>query len=212
MQYRATQDGPGTAGEAFAPPANGWLQRVVRARSAQVALFGFAFLEATALPIPVETVMVPYMQMRRDIIWRIALIALAGFMCSALLGYVVGAALYEVVGARLLEWMGWSAAFETVQLRLARDGFLAMLLVGLTPLPTQAVMIGAGSVGVPLEQFVAAIVVARSLRYLAVALLVYFYGDRVVAWFERRAAARGGTGAPPLSAAHVRQDPPAHRD
>jgi membrane protein YqaA with SNARE-associated domain len=67
-----------------------------------------------------------------------------------------------------------------------------MLLIGLAPLPTQVVMIGAGSVRLPLEQFVAAVVVARSLRYFGVGLLVWLYGDRVVHWFERRAAPRAG--------------------
>lgn len=170
----------------------GWLERVVNARYAQLALFWFAFLEATALPIPVEAVMVPYMQMRRDIIWRIALIALAGFMCSALLGYAVGNLLFETVGERFLGWMGWEGHFEAVQARLAVDGFWAMLVVGLTPLPTQVVMIGAGSVGVSLEQFFAAILVARGLRYFGVGLLVWLYGDRVVHWFERRTATRAG--------------------
>ena len=141
MQDKLEQDGITSAAD---PAAGGWLERVVRARSAQLALFWFSFLEATALPIPVETVMVPYMQMRRDLIGRIALIALAGFMCSALLGYLVGAVLFEVAGAPLIEWMGWSGHFESVQARLADDGFIAMLLVGLAPLPTQAVMIGAG--------------------------------------------------------------------
>lgn len=194
MQDKLEQDGITSAAD---PAAGGWLERVVRARSAQLALFWFSFLEATALPIPVETVMVPFMQMRRDLIGRIALIALAGFMCSALLGYLVGAVLFEVAGAPLIEWMGWSGHFQSVQARLADDGFIAMLLVGMAPLPTQAVMIGAGSIGVPIGQFVAAIVVARSLRYLAVGLLVYFYGDRVVAWFARRADARAAAVAPP---------------
>lgn len=183
----------GAGGAAKAAAAGGWLQRVVHARYAQLALFGFAFLEATALPIPVEAVMVPYMQMRRDIIWRIALIALAGFLCSALLGYAVGSLLFEVVGGRFLAWMGWVAHFEAVQARLAVDGFWAMLVIGLTPLPTQVMMIGAGSVGVSLEQFVAAILVARGLRYFGVGLLVWLYGDRVVHWFERRTAPRSGT-------------------
>lgn len=186
MQCGVEQQGISSGPVAARAAAGGWLQRVVRARYAQAALFWFAFLEATALPIPVEAVMVPYMQMRRDIMLRIALIALAGFMCSALLGYLVGAALFEVAGAPFLDWMGWNAQFETVQARLERDGFLAMLVIGLTPLPTQLIMIGAGSAGVPIEQFVAAILVARALRYFGVALLVYFYGDRVVDWFERR--------------------------
>lgn len=188
----------GTNGEHVGPQAGGavadtsagtWLQRVTRARYAQLALFWFAFLEATALPIPIEAVMVPFMQMRRDIIWRTAVIALAGFMCSALLGYAVGALLFETVGELFLSTMGWTAQYEIVQARLARDGFWAMLLIGLTPLPTQAVMIGAGSIGVPMEQFVAAIVVARALRYFGVGLLVWLYGDRVVEWFARRSGA-----------------------
>jgi membrane protein YqaA with SNARE-associated domain len=182
----------GVRGAAKDTAATVWLRRVVHARYAKLALFWFAFLEATAPPIPVEAVMVPFMQMRRDIIWRIALIALAGFMCSALLGYAVGSLLFETVGERFLAWMGWSAQFETVQARLAANGFWAMLAIGLTPLPTQVVMIGAGSINVPLEQFVAAIVVARSLRYFGVGLLVWLYGDRVVHWFERRTAPRAG--------------------
>jgi membrane protein YqaA with SNARE-associated domain len=186
MHTGEDQHGAGKTGGAGATPAGAWLQRVVHARYAQLALFWFAFLEATALPIPVEAVMVPYMQMRRDIIWRIALIALAGFMCSALLGYAVGSLLFDTVGERFLVWMGWTGSFEMVQARLAANGFWAMLAVGLTPLPTQVVMIGAGSINVPLEQFIAAIVVARSLRYFGVGLLVHLYGDRVVDWFARR--------------------------
>jgi len=195
------QGGAGGVGSAAKETAAAvWLRRVVHARYAQLALFGFAFLEATALPIPVEAVMVPFMQMRRDIIWRIALIALAGFMCSALLGYAAGSLLYETVGARFLAWMGWEAQFEAVRARLAVDGFWAMLVVGLTPLPTQVVMMGAGSAQMPLEQFAAAIVVARSLRYFGVGLLVWLYGDRVVDWFARRTAptaptTRAGTDA-----------------
>ncbi len=169
---------------------NSWLRRVVEARYAQLALFWFAFIEATALPIPVEAVMIPYMQMRRDIMWRMPLIALAGFLCSALLGYAVGNLLYDVAGAPLIAWMGWDSPFDAVQGHLASDGFWAMLVVALTPLPTQVVMIGAGSIGVPLETFVGALVAARGLRYFGAALLVWVYGDRIVEWFARRAAAR----------------------
>lgn len=174
---------PATAGSS-------WLRRVVRARYAQLALFWFSFLEATALPIPVETVMIPYMQMRRDILWRLPLIALAGFMCSALLGFGVGSLLYDTAGAPFIAWMGWGGHFDAVQAHLARDGFWAMLAVAVVPLPTQVVMIGAGSIGVPLETFIAALVLARGLRYFGAALLVHLYGERVVDWLARRAAAR----------------------
>jgi membrane protein YqaA with SNARE-associated domain len=177
------------------PAAQGWLRRIVEARSAQLALFWFSFLEATILPIPVETVMTPYMQMRRDILWRIATIALAGFMTSALLGYFLGALFFDTLGEPLIARMGWNDEFARVQGVIGSDGFLAMLLIGLTPVPTQVAMIGAGSLEVPIPQFIAAMLIARSIRYYGVGLLVYFFGDRVVRWFTPR---KPRAGHPPL--------------
>jgi membrane protein YqaA with SNARE-associated domain len=63
-----------------------WLRRVVDARAGQGMLFGASFLEGLILPIPLEAVLAPYMQMRRDILWRIATIGVLGFVCAALAG------------------------------------------------------------------------------------------------------------------------------
>lgn len=174
---------------AFTNPAE-VVQRIVRARSAQLALFGFSFLEATLLPIPMEAVLAPYMQLRRDIMWRIATIALAGFLTSALMGYGIGALFFDELGAPLIARMGWQAEYDEMAAFLEAHGFWAMLAVGVTPVPTQLAMIGAGALGVPLFLFVPAMFVARGVRYYGTALLIWIYGDRVVRWFARRRSAR----------------------
>lgn len=190
-----------TEGDKEAPPvapdrAEGWLRRIVDAPSALFALFCFSFLEATMLPVPVEAVMAPYMQMRRDILWRIAGVALAGFMASALLGYGLGSLFFDTIGAPLVERMGWGDRLADVQGLIEGRGFWAMLVIGITPVPTQLAMISAGSLQIPVAAFIGAMLIARGLRYFGMGLLVYLYGDRVVRWVTPRKATGHGSADP----------------
>lgn len=162
------------------------LDRIVHARSSLAALFGFAFLEGAVLPIPIEAVIVPFMQLRRDILWWIAGIALAGFFASALVGYGIGAFFYDQLGAPLIAAMGWQARFAEVESFLRAYGFWAVAALGVTPLPTQILMIGAGAFGVPFPAFTAAVLLARGARNFGAAALVFFLGDRVVRYVQRR--------------------------
>jgi membrane protein YqaA with SNARE-associated domain len=162
------------------------LRRIIEARSAPAALFVFAFLEGAVLPVPIEAVIAPYMQMRRDMIWRIAAIALAGFFASAIIGYAVGALFFDTLGAGAIRAMGWEEQFSEVEAFLGKHGFWAMIGLALTPLPTQVAMIAAGAFGLPPDQFALAVLIGRGGRVFGVALLVRLWGDRVVGWFTPR--------------------------
>jgi membrane protein YqaA with SNARE-associated domain len=161
------------------------LDRIVQSRWTGTALFGFAFLEGAMLPIPIEAVIAPLMQLRRDRIWRIAAIAFAGYFASALMGYAIGALFFDTLGEGIVSTLGWEAGMAQMEGFLGRYGFWAMMVMAVTPLPTQVAMIGAGLFGLPLPVFVLAVVLGRGARILAVALLVRRYGDRVVAYFGR---------------------------
>ncbi len=162
------------------------LHRITHARSSLVALYLFAIIEGIMLPIPIETVIMPFMQLRRDILWRIAGIALAGYFTAAITGFGVGALFYDRVGAPLVAMMGWQERFAELEGFFAANGFYAVIALGLTPLPAQILMIGAGAFGVPVLAFCAAIVIGRGVRVFGAAALVYFFGDRVVRHFVRR--------------------------
>ncbi len=161
------------------------VERIVHARWSGAALFAFAFLEGAVLPIPIEAVIAPLMQLRRDILWRIAAIAFAGYFASALTGYAIGALFFDGLGAPIVSTFGWEAAMTQTGEFVARYGFWAMLLLALSPVPTQVAMIGAGLFGMPIPVFVLAVVLGRGSRNLAAAILVWRYGDRVVAHFTR---------------------------
>ena len=49
-----------------------------------------SLLESTIVPIPLEAVLVPLMQARRDKLWLIALMATLGCLVGAIIGYGIG--------------------------------------------------------------------------------------------------------------------------
>ena len=57
-----------------------------------------SFLESTIVPIPLEAVLVPLMQARREKLWLIALMATLGCIIGALFGYALGYFLFDAVG------------------------------------------------------------------------------------------------------------------
>ena len=158
--------------------------RLRRARRPGLAVATLSFLEATVLPIPLEAVLVPVMQLDRRRLWRYAAAALAGFLPAALLGYAAGMG----VLAWLVEpVMGDAAADGLARAKevVTAYGFWGILLAGVTPIPFQAAMLAAGAVGYPLAWYLAATLLSRGLRYFGLALLVWWLGDRAGAFLAR---------------------------
>lgn len=155
------------------------LRRLADARQAQPLLVWLSFLEAIVVPIPLEAVLVPYMLARRDILWRIAGLALAGFLVAAVVGYLVGALAFNTLGIWLIETMGWQEAFADVQQLFVRHGFWALVLIGLLPIPSQVAMLAGGAFGFSLPLFMAAMALSRGVRYFGLALLVVLLGPRI---------------------------------
>ena len=56
-----------------------------------------SFLESTIVPIPLEAVMVPLMQARRESLWKIALMATIGCVIGAIFGYALGYYLFDML-------------------------------------------------------------------------------------------------------------------
>jgi membrane protein YqaA with SNARE-associated domain len=163
------------------------LRRISHARYGLMVLFWVSALEGAVLPVPMEAVIAPYMQMRRDMLWRIAFVTLAGFLLVAVAGYAIGALFFDALGQPLLDAFTWQEAYDDAQAFLQDHGFWALVLIAVTPIPVQLGMIGAGALGYPLVPYVLAMVVGRGGRYFGTALLVQIFGDQVVRLFARRA-------------------------
>ena len=176
--------------------ADRWVRRIRGSDHVLWLMATLSFFETIIIPIPIELILVPLMLMSRDRIWTLAHVTLAGCLVASLVGYGVGMALYQSVGTWFIEGMGYQDAYQSFQQFFSRHGFLAILLVGVLPIPFQVAMISAGLAGYPLHLFVAAAVIARGVRYYGLAWLVQRFGEQALDLWKRNAlAAAAGAAA-----------------
>ncbi len=136
-----------------------------------------SFLESTIVPIPLEAVLVPLMQARREKLWLIALMATLGCIVGALFGYALGYYLFDVVGEWIIETFSNPTQFENVRQSMENQGFWFVITLGIIPIPFQIAMLAAGATKYSLTLFLIASAIARSIRYFGLAVVVYYAGN-----------------------------------
>ncbi|MBY6204537.1 VTT domain-containing protein [Halomonas denitrificans] len=167
--------------------AKRWFKRLSESRHMFWLLGTLSFLETIVLPVPIEVVLIPLMAANRERIWMLAAVTTAGCLVASVVGYGVGMVLYESLGTWFIETMGMESAYESFQDFFDNYGFVAILTLGVLPIPFQVAMITAGLSGYPIYLFVLAAVLARGARYFGLAWLVRRYGDRVEEMWRRHA-------------------------
>lgn len=163
------------------------LDRLRRSRHAMWLLFAGSFAETIIVPIPIELVLVPYMAINRAMIWRAATVVLAGCLTAALAGYALGYLFFETAGQWAIDTFGWADAYSRFSAMFDDYGFLAILAVGIIPIPFQIAMLTAGAAGYSIVLFLLAAIIARGVRYYGLALIVHAFGERLYRqWRDNR--------------------------
>ena len=103
-----------------------------------------------------------------------------------MLGYAIGALLYESVGLWIVKLYGYSQGIEAFRHSYAEWGAWIILLKGLTPIPYKLVTIASGFAGYNFGLFVVLSIITRALRFFLVAGLLYYYGEPIRGFLERR--------------------------
>ncbi|MHB1071600.1 MAG: YqaA family protein [Gemmatimonadaceae bacterium] len=179
------------------PPAGGlaglalrayaWLHRLGERGWATTAIGTWAFLQGAVVPGPVDGLIIPFGLADPPKVWRFAWAAVLGSVLGTLVSYGIGVFAFDSVGHVVLGWAGVSdAALTRMRGAFREKGWILVLVSTWTPVSTKLTAISAGAFGVPAWQFVLAIFVGRTVRFVTVAVVVRYFGDRVEAWVERR--------------------------
>jgi membrane protein YqaA with SNARE-associated domain len=163
------------------------LHRLAEAGWAGSAVGGWAFLQASLVPGPVDGVLVPLGLADPKRAWHFAWSALVGATVGSLLAYAIGALAFEGIGRPILGWAGITTSdVQQFRVTFGEKGLVLVLLSTITPLSGKLVAIAAGAFAVPIVPFVATIAAGRALRFGVVAGVVRYFGDRVERYIERR--------------------------
>jgi membrane protein YqaA with SNARE-associated domain len=155
------------------PRAAGWLALI-------------AFAEASCFPIPPDVLLIPMALARPRAAWRLAAICTLASVAGGALGYLIGYAFFDVIAMPLLRAYHYDAAFHAFQATFAKYGVAIILVKGLTPIPYKIVTIAAGAAKFNFSLFMLASLITRGGRFLLIATLLHFFGDRVRVFIERR--------------------------
>jgi membrane protein YqaA with SNARE-associated domain len=189
-------DVPATTAERPAPPwtRGGW---------AYPALFAGSVIESTVLPWPIEFPLLAVMLRGRAHVFPAALAVTAGSVLGCLLAFFMGARAYDAVAPWLMEHPSWAAAVDVARAKAEARGPIAVLIGMMTPAPVQITSFAAGAAGVGTWAFLAASALGRTIRYLAMAILVFAFGPRIMAWWRTRAPLARRIGMALISVAFV---------
>lgn len=164
-----------------------WRWRVARAAGpgwALPALFVGSLVESAIFPWPIEFPLLAEMLRGRSHVFPAALAAALGSAAGAMAVFTLAG-----IGAGLVEsWVTARPEFASelgeVRARLELRGGLAVFVAMLTPVPVQLTSLAAGFAGLSAPVFAAAVLSGRCLRFGAMAVLVFFYGERLMEWWR----------------------------
>ncbi|MGE5513035.1 MAG: YqaA family protein [Bacteroidota bacterium] len=163
-----------------------WMMRMAGHKNAPHALFWVAFIESSVFPIPPDVMLVPMVLARRQKAWVYASICTVGSVIGGVAGYAIGYFLFEYLGEPILRFYGYAQRFGEFRQLFNDYGVWILIIKGMTPFPYKVLTILAGVTHMPVIPFMLASIVARAMRFYLVAGLLYWFGEPMREFIERR--------------------------
>ncbi|MGL4279248.1 MAG: YqaA family protein [Albidovulum sp.] len=167
-----------------------WTLSWARSRHATKALGVVSFVESSFFPIPADVLFVPMAAARPDKAMSYAFIATVTSVLGGIFGWALGYYAFDLIARPVLDFYGKLDAFEEMRATVRDDIWLILLLLvtsGLSHLPPMKIVtILSGVVGFNLPLFILSAIIARGARFYALAWLLQRYGERMLAFIEKR--------------------------
>ena len=162
-----------------------WVISFSGGRAAQPALFGLALAESVFFPVPPDVLLVSMgIAKPRRSFWYAVLSSL-GSLLGAAVGFAIGYFLRDTVALPLLRFFGLEERFAEVAGLYRKWAALAVAAAAFTPIPYKVFTIGAGLCHVNFVLFILVSAVFRTARFMLLAALLFFFGERVRPFIEK---------------------------
>jgi membrane protein YqaA with SNARE-associated domain len=153
-----------------------------------VGLIVLAALDASMfffMPLAVEAAIVILTARHRNLVWLFPILAAVGSTAGAVLTFSIGR---RIGDEGLKHWIP-AAKLKSVERRIKTKGALALGSAALLPppFPLAPLILTCGALQVRMLPFVVVFVIARLLRFLAIAISALFYGRWILRFMDSTA-------------------------
>jgi len=177
------------------PEKRSWYRRLYlrvealsSSKHALAAMLGVSVIDGSIFPIPPFALLVP-MVLAQPRKWvRYAVLGTVASLFGGLIGYWLGTLINAgAVGFLNIDLNVRVQRFgvdATVGELLGQNFWVLALLCSVLPTPFKVVAIGSGMVSVPLDRFLLAAIIGRTVRFFAVAGVMRFVGPTARKWLR----------------------------
>ncbi len=144
------------------------------------ALVVLSFAESSFFPVPPDVLLIALCLGRPELAFWFAGVCAAASVVGGMAGYGIG----FWGGRPLLKRLFRADRVRAVESYYERYNAWATGIAGLTPLPYKLFTLSGGAFSIDFKIFVLASIVSRSLRFFAVAAIVYWLGDTATAFID----------------------------
>jgi len=149
------------------------------------ALFLIAFAESSFFPIPPDVLLIALCVGAVTKSFKFAALCTLGSLMGGVLGYGIGAFGYEWIGEPIVRAYHGQAVMAKIKDWYDTYGFWGNLLAAVTPIPYKVFTIASGVFNFSFANFMLASVIGRSVRFFAVAALMYHFGPSIKSFIEK---------------------------
>lgn len=163
-----------------------WTMSFAAHRNARKALAAISFAESSFFPIPPDVLLIPMVLAERRKAFEIAAICTIASVLGGMLGYAIGAFLFDTVGQWVVNLYHLQDKMEHFKAQYEEWGILIILLAGFTPIPYKVFTITSGLLAYDFGLFVLLSAIGRGGRFFLLAALLYYFGEPIKGFIERR--------------------------
>lgn len=162
-----------------------WTMDLAAHKHARWGLALISFVESSVFPIPPDIILIPMVLAQRAMAWVYATICTLSSVAGGVMGYAIGYFLFDTVGTAILDFYGKAEEFSTFQAQYNEWGVWIVLIAGLTPFPYKIITIASGVTALNFPVFIVASLIARGIRFFAVAALLWYFGEPIRAFIDK---------------------------
>lgn len=163
-----------------------WTMSFATRAGALWALVLVAFAESSFFPIPPVALLIPMVLAARHKAWFFATVCTLASVAGGAGGYLIGWGLFETIGEPILQFYGLQDKFASFAAQYNEFGAWIVFMAGVTPFPYKVITIASGTTGLDFWVFTMASILARGLQYFFIAGLLYWIGEPIRTFIERR--------------------------
>ncbi len=149
------------------------------------ALIVLAFAEASFFPVPPDILLIAMALGLPKKSFKFAFYTAAASVIGGMAGYAIGHFFYTTVGEPIVAAYHGEAVMQKIKILYDTYGFNGILLAAITPIPYKVFTIASGVFSFNFSLFMVASVIGRSIRFFAVAALIWKYGEPIAAFIEK---------------------------